>query len=513
MRQLLRCGFLLSLVVCAASAEAVHWQLNGVVFSDGGRAFGGFDYDAGTGTYSNVNMTTTPGSISSSGSFYSSAAPYANSTAATYFNGVSTQPVVSGTTNALALGFSPALSAAGGTVSIVAFAAESLCAAANCSMVTPQRTITAGTASAVSTSAPKRWFLNGVILSDGARAFGAFTFDANTGTYSSITITTTGGSAMAGTSYFTQNPSAGSSSLVSAVSAAAVVSGTTTFFSASFASALTNAGGTVNITSVAEGICTAANCGTTGTLRSEFVAGTVSTVPVTDDNKVLPQIADGGGFVTTLIFTNPTGAPITCRITFWQDNGSLMPVSLNGANAVPGYTIVVPGHSSQFLSTPGVGPLVDGWATMTNVANLSVTAAYRLQLPGLVESEATVVAIHPTAGFAMPFDETPGFDSGFGIANASDQDTVIEYLYFYDTTGKLIYSDSTHVLGPFHHESFMFSSRYGNTPIMGQRGELRVYYGVQGAPLDGTVGLTGVGVRAYPDKTFTSVETFTAGTQ
>lgn len=512
MRQVLRCGLLLSLAACAANADAVHWQLNGVVFSDGGRAFGGFDYDASTGTYSNINMTTTPGSVSS-GSFYASAAPYVNSTAATYFNGVSTAPVVSGSTAALALGFSPKLSAAGGTVSIIAFAAESLCSDAGCDLVVPQRTITAGTVSAISTSTPKRWYLNGVILSDGARAFGSFVFDANTATYSGIAITTTGGSAMPGTSYFTQNPSAGSSSLASAVSAATVVSGTTTVFSANFASALTNAGGTINIASVAEGICTAANCGTSGTLRNAYVAGTVSTVPAADDNRVLPQIADGGGFVTTLIFTNPTGAPISCRITFWQDNGSLMPISLNGANPVAGYTIVVPGHSSQFFSTPGTGPLTDGWAILTNVASLSVTAAYRLQLTGLVESEATVVATAATAGFSMPFDETPGYDSGFGIANVNDKDTVIEYLYFYDTTGKLIYSDSAHTLGPFQHESFMFSSRYGNTPIMGQRGELRVYYGVQGTPIGGTVGLTGVGVRAYPDKTFTSVQTFSASSQ
>ena len=82
MKKLLSFAFLFSVVSFGANAAALHWQLNGVVFSDGGRVFGGFDYDAGTGTYSNINLTTTPGSIVSSGNYYNSAAPYAGSTAA-----------------------------------------------------------------------------------------------------------------------------------------------------------------------------------------------------------------------------------------------------------------------------------------------------------------------------------------------------------------------------------------------------------------------------------------------
>jgi hypothetical protein len=513
MRTLLSSAFLFSLVTCAASAAPLHWQLNGVVFSDGGRAFGGFDYDASTGTYSNIDLTTTPGSVSTTGSYYSSTAPYAGSTAAGFLNAVSTVPVFSGTTTALALGFSPVLSAAGGTVSIAGFVAESTCANSTCASVTPQRTITSGTATAVSTATQQRWHFGGVVLSDGSQVFGSFLFDANTGTYSSISITTTGGSAMPGTTYFTQNPSAGSSTTVSAVSAATIVSGTTTVISATFASALTNAGGTLNVISVSEGICTAANCTTSGTLRTAVVAGTISTTPVMGDTNVLPQIADGGGFVTTLIITNPTGAPISCRVTFFMDNGSPWPISLNGATAAANYTIVVPGHSSQFLSTPGSGPSVAGWAIATNVLNLGLTAAFRLQLPGIPESEATVVGTDPTAGFAMAFDETTGFDTGFGIANVSDKDTVIEYLDFYDTTGKLIYSDSSHLLGPHQHESYLFSARYGSTPIMGQRGEVRVYYGVQGTPTAPVVGLTGMGLRVNPGGTFTSLQTVSAAIQ
>jgi hypothetical protein len=106
----------------------------------------------------------------------------------------------------------------------------------------------------------------------------------------------------------------------------------------------------------------------------------------------------------------------------------------------------------------------------------------------------------------MAFDETAGFDTGLALANPSGFDTVIENLYFYDTTGTLIYSDSSNTLGPHQHESFLLSSRY-KAQLAGKRGTVRVYYGVVGTPANGTVGLSGLGLRTNPGGTFTSLAT------
>ena len=503
----LHAGWLLFLMVCPASAAPLHWQLNGVTFSDGGRVFGGFDFDASTGVYSNINITTTPGSVLQ-GSYYSSAASFANSTSNALFTGVSTVPVFSTSTLSLALTFSPALTAAGGTVSIGGPAEESICANPTCSSVTPQRPITGGTASAISTSTAKRWYVHDVVLADGAQVFGSFVFDATTGTYSSVSVTTTGGQAGPGAGYFFNIPASSSTTSASLVSASPIVGGTTASLLINFASALSNDGGTVAITSVAEGTCITFSCGTTNALRSTDVAGSVSIIQADGETAILPQIADGGGFVTEFIITNPTGAPVTCRLTFWQDNGALLPLSLNGADPSSSYVVLVPGHSTQFLSTPGAGPSVTGWGLAENVERLGVIAAYRLKVSNRPESEATVKGIPATGGFAMAFDETPGFDTGFALANVSAFDTAIENLFFYDTTGKLIYSDSTRTLGPHQHESFLFSSRYGSQ-LAGKRGTVRVYYGVQGSPTNGTAGLTGLGLRINPGGTFTSLATAT----
>ncbi|HLN03533.1 MAG TPA: hypothetical protein VK335_29875 [Bryobacteraceae bacterium] len=497
----LHCGLLLSCMLSAVSATPLHWQFNGVTFNDGGQAFGGFDFDSSSDSYSNINITTTAGKLLQGG-YYSSAAPYPNPTANTSFNGVSTVPVFVGSTLALSLSFASPLTSGGGTLSFGGAASESVCANPTCAMFNPQRTITSGTVSAVASTTPKRWFINGVVLSDGTQVFGSFIYDINSKTYSSISVTTTAGPVVPSTSYFVQ-AAAGSIASLSLVSSSVIVPSSTTVLSLNFQSGLGNSGGTVLITGAVEGTCTNANCSTSNTLRTAVVTGFVSTTPVPGDNLILPQIADGGGFLTELIITNPTGAPITCRLTFWQDIGTPLLLSLNAAGPLPSYVVMVPGHGTQFLSTPGTGPGVAGWGLAENVAQLGVIATFRRKVNGL-ESEATVEAIPATAGFAMAFDETPGFDTGFALANVSAYDTVIENLYFYDTTGALIFSDSTRILGPHQHESFLFSDRYG-AQIAGKRGTVRVYYGVQGNPANGTVGLTGLGLRVNPGGTFTSL--------
>jgi hypothetical protein len=155
----LQAGLLFLVMVSACSAATLHWQLNGVTFSDTGRVFGGFDFDAATGTYSNINLTTTPGSVLQ-GSYYSSLAP-GLSTASTLI-GVSTVPIFATSTLALTLTFSSALTAAGGMVSISGTAQESICSNPACTASTPERPINSGTASAVSTSVPSHLIIYNV---------------------------------------------------------------------------------------------------------------------------------------------------------------------------------------------------------------------------------------------------------------------------------------------------------------------------------------------------------------
>ena len=121
---------------------------------------------------------------------------------------------------------------------------------------------------------------------------------------------------------------------------------------------------------------------------------------------MLSQIADGGGFITNSIFTNPTGAPISSRITFSRITEISWPVSLNGATAASSYTITAPDTAVVPLN-PWDSPAVVGWAQTTNVLDLGVTAAFRLQLPGIPESASTVSGIDPTTASAWLSTKRP----------------------------------------------------------------------------------------------------------
>ena len=94
---------------------------------------------------------------------------------------------------------------------------------------------------------PVLWTLTGVAFNDGGTASGSFIFDATTNTYSSVNITTTTGSTRTGAAYSVTNTSISSSTAALYVtSAAANQTGLPALF-LPFTSALTNAGGSVNI--------------------------------------------------------------------------------------------------------------------------------------------------------------------------------------------------------------------------------------------------------------------------
>jgi len=123
------------------------------------------------------------------------------------------------------------------------------------------------------------WTFSDVTFDDGGIASGSFVYDAPTNTYSSIDITTTSGSAFAGTTYHTLSGLFGSSSTGMLLGASGDLTNTDLLFLL-FGPALTNSGGTVLLSGFGEGTCDNTNCSLSTLDRSitggELV-GTVST--------------------------------------------------------------------------------------------------------------------------------------------------------------------------------------------------------------------------------------------
>jgi hypothetical protein len=157
-----------ALSAVSAFSSPVTWTLGGVTFDDGGTASGSFVYDANTGLYSSINITTTTGTTRTGVTYHFGSTSVAGPT----FNLNLT--VGSGDltgTPALFLVFTNPLTNAGGTDSLVVGSApslessESACSDTVCfGPSAPSRQVTAGSVVGVAvitpTPAPPTWSLS-----------------------------------------------------------------------------------------------------------------------------------------------------------------------------------------------------------------------------------------------------------------------------------------------------------------------------------------------------------------
>jgi len=145
------------------------------------------------------------------------------------------------------------------------------------------------------------WTLNNMVFSDGATASGSFVYDAATNTLSSISITTTAGSAFGGATYTAVDPSFTPlpNDIGFVVTLMPDFTGTGAlelefFTSNTFATPtnLTNAGGTI-FTALNEFQCLNASCTSVNDLRGTVGSGTVTGVVITPEPSSLLLLAIG----------------------------------------------------------------------------------------------------------------------------------------------------------------------------------------------------------------------------
>jgi hypothetical protein len=140
---------LLALIALAVGAKAsvLTWSVSGT-FVDGGAFGGSFSYDASMNIYSDIDITTSPGSsfIGAHYSFLGSAGGFAPKPSE--MQALTSNAVNQGGLPALHLGFTPPLSDFGGTVAS-SWYDEGICFNAACSAIVVYRVINGGTAVAV----------------------------------------------------------------------------------------------------------------------------------------------------------------------------------------------------------------------------------------------------------------------------------------------------------------------------------------------------------------------------
>jgi hypothetical protein len=144
-------------------------------------------------------------------------------------------------------------------------------------------------------------------------------------------------------------------------------------------------------------------------------------LPVNTSAVYFPQLADGGGYTTSLVLSNLTGAVQTGIISIFDDTGAALSVRQAGgaSGSTFPYSISV-GGTFVFQTDGGPVSVRTGWARVTpNVGSTSPVGAgvFSYTPAGILVTESGIPSAVPTTRARIYVDKSNGHDTGLAMAN------------------------------------------------------------------------------------------------
>lgn len=488
-------------------AAPVTWYLNNVTFTDGGRAFGAFTFDSATGAYTNVNVQTTPapststaGSAVGGGTYTSLVAPSAVGPVVFAGGGVGAN-----IRRFQILSSASALATPGMAVALAGN--EGLCDPAACTNLvgSVNRSIAGGQVVSMVVNAPVTWYLSAT-LADGSQVIGSFDFDASSTSYANVDVAVTPGTTFASAARLRVSRTSAETATDAIFQADQIVQPGTRVFAMKAPSTLASAvPGTVLALAPGASYQDACPPGTTPTCPNNtpqaVLFGTLRNTQPPQYTKVLSQIADGGGWQTSVTLTNLTDSPAPYAITFSQDDGS--PFAVAGIGSWTAGTI--PPGGVTYLTSTNPATLTQGSAKVMGGQNISVQTIFTQKSANAGGDQQGSVPgdAQGSVSFSAPFDNTNGAVCGFAMTNTSPTSTTVLAIA-YDESGRILMEDQTLTLPAGGHTAFEFRNRPGYSTLVGRRGVLRVFAIHPGATPP-YPGLNGLLLKFLPNNSFTTI--------
>lgn len=147
--------------------------------------------------------------------------------------------------------------------------------------------------------------------------------------------------------------------------------------------------------------------------------------PLTAASYVLPQLAYGGGWSTTVYLSNTGILPANCSLNFYADNGAPLAAPVDGGPPISAWTGSLSAGGSTTLEFPNSGDLKQGWITLELPAGVNGYAVFRQVVTGRPDQEA-VVPLGPAAAPAasLAFDNR-SMVTAIAVANPTAAGIVI----------------------------------------------------------------------------------------
>ncbi len=221
---------------------------------------------------------------------------------------------------------------------------------------------------------------------------------------------------------------------------------------------------------------------------------------------VIPHIADGGGWKTTIaIFNGFNGIPARLSIVFRGPGGDKIAFPVTNFGVLSQIDIDLDPTRSLFLETGGSGAdVLTGWVEVQQLSGHEPVrgfAIFRQSIPGRPDFEAVSMGMRTAAFMTFPFDNTRGMTTSFAIVNLASSACTVEVNPIFDETGVQVTPDVKLIGNMMPNGQIAFAST-GRIPEMaGRRGYLT--FKPQNTCAPG--GLAMLGLRFNPSGPFTNL--------
>ena len=205
------------------------------------------------------------------------------------------------------------------------------------------------------------------------------------------------------------------------------------------------------------------------------------------DDDVLPQVADGGNWTTTITLVNLDTAAAQYQLKFYQSGGQPLTLDFVGIARGSVVTGTLPVNGSVVIQTAGAAQTVSqGFAILTrpDYKDVNGYGIFRQRIPGRSYDFEAVVPFSSNYDddYVLPFDNTQGYTTSMAICNPSDYSSQTVTVAFHDEQGNRFHIDQF-TLNPLEHRAYEMPGNWPQTA--GKKGLAVFQVGPYGAPVLG----------------------------
>jgi Zn-dependent metalloprotease len=143
--------------------------------------------------------------------------------------------------------------------------------------------------------------------------------------------------------------------------------------------------------------------------------------PASNSPVYFPQLADGGGYTTSIILSNTTGATETGTLAIFDNDGNALSVQAVGGSVASTFSYSIPASGTFVFRTDGSpADAHAGWVKVTPSAgnNAPIGAGvFSFSPAGILVTESGIPSAVPATRARLYIDKSKGHDTGLALGN------------------------------------------------------------------------------------------------